>query len=147
MDIYTYLKNDHQRISQLLNEVMLAESPGDREECFEQVKQALQLHAESEEETFYAALEKEESTEERIEDAEDDHDEMNELMRRLTRMSAQSDKWMELFGEFKHAVEHHVRDEEGRIFSKARQILNAGEAERLGKEMEHLKEEALEDVA
>ena len=62
-------------------------------------------------------------------------------------MSADSEKWLEVFGEFRHAVEHHVKDEENRIFEKARKVLDDDEAEQLAERMDRLKERAIDKAA
>lgn len=147
MDIYTYLKKDHRKVSTLMEQVLAARSAARREEIFEEIKEELTLHAETEQATFYAALAEAEETEERIEDAEEEHEEIKKYLSKLSRMSAESEKWIETFGEFKHAVEHHVKEEEGRIFEKARQVLDDDEAEQLAQDMDELKEEAWEAAA
>jgi len=147
MDIYSYLKKDHRKVSDLMEQVLAARSPERREELFEEINEELTLHAETEQATFYAALEQEEETEEKIEEAEDDHDEIKQFLAKLSSMSAESPKWMELFGEFKHAVEHHVKDEENRIFEKARRVLSDDEAEQLAEDMDQMKEETMGEAA
>jgi hemerythrin superfamily protein len=147
MDIYSYLRKDHRKISDLMEQVVNARGLDRREELFDEIAQELLLHAETEQATFYAALESEEETEEKIEDAEQDHAEVTEYIERLSRVSVESEKWLEIFGELKHAVEHHVRDEETRIFEKAMQVLDDDEAEQLADEMDRLKEQAMEDAA
>lgn len=147
MDIYSYLKKDHRKVSDLMEKVLNTHSPARRESLFDTIAEELLLHAETEQATFYAALENEEETEERIEDAKDEHEEIKEYIARLLRMSADTEEWMELFGEFKHAVEHHVHEEEGRVFEKARRILSDDEAQELAEEMDQMKDDALQAAA
>jgi len=147
MDIYNYLKKDHRKVSTLMEQVLAARTAARREEIFEEITEELTLHAETEQATFYAALETEQETEEKIEDAEDDHEEIKSFIEKLSSMSAESPKWLELFGEFKHAVEHHVKDEENRIFEKARQVLDDDQAEELAEEMEQMKQETTQQAA
>lgn len=49
---------------------------------------------------------------------------------------------MEQLGEFRYAVLHHVKEEEGEIFDKAKKILSEEKAEELAEEMEELKQAA-----
>lgn len=142
MDIYNYIKKDHRCISALMENVITAETPGGRQDVFEDIKRELQLHTEAEQATLYSALGLAQRTRENIEDAEDDHAEIKDFIDKLSHESMQGEKWLELFGEFKHAVEHHVKLEEERIFEKARKILHGDEAEALGKDMHRLKEAA-----
>ncbi|MCD6034821.1 MAG: Hemerythrin cation binding domain protein [Rickettsiales bacterium] len=141
MDIYGYLIKDHRNVSNLMKEVLNTDNPERREKILEEIQHALLLHAETEQKTFYAALEHKRETEEPIEEAEEEHDEIKQYLSKLSKMPADNEKWMELFGEFKHAVEHHVKEEEERIFEKAKHILSDQEAKRLVTKMEKLKEE------
>ncbi len=147
MDIYNYLKKDHRNISDLMEQVLVARSPRQREAIFDEINEELTLHSETEQVTFYAALENEDETEEKIEEAEDDHYEIKQYLAKLSSMSAQSEKWIELFGEFKHAVEHHIKDEEERIFVKACQILDDDEAEQLAEDMARMKYQVMGKAA
>lgn len=143
MDIYSYLKKDHRKVRDLMEQVLAARSTSHKKTLMKEITEELILHAKTEQATFYAALENEEETEEKIEDAEDDHKEIKHFLAKLSSMPVENSKWMELFGEFKHAVEHHVKDEEYRIFEKARRILSNDEAEQLAEEMDRMKEETL----
>lgn len=147
MDIYSYLKKDHRKVSELMTQVLIARAPAQRERIFAEIKESLTLHAETEQETFYAALKKEKLTQEKIEDAEADHAEIKHYMTKLSVMPVESEKWLQVFGEFKHAVEHHVQDEESRIFAKAKKILSDKDAELLGEAMDHMKEQNLKHAA
>lgn len=147
MDIYSYLRKDHRKVSDLMEQVLNTQNMEQREDIFDVLAQELLLHAETEQATFYAALENEEIAEEKIEDAEQDHAEITDYIDRLSRLSVDSERWAELFGEFRHAVEHHVRDEETRIFEKAMQVLDDDEAEQLADDMDRLKDLALEEAA
>jgi hemerythrin superfamily protein len=147
MNIYNYLKKDHRKVSDLMEQVLAVKNPRQREEIFDEIKYELTLHSETEQATFYAALENEPEAEERIEDAEEEHKEIKSYMSKLSKMSADNEKWMEMFGEFKHAVTHHVEEEEGRVFEKAKKILSDEEAKQLAEDMEKMKEEAMEKAA
>lgn len=144
MDIYSRLKKDHRKVGDLMKQVLAARSAMRRKEIFMEIKEALTLHAEAEEATFYAALEQERETQEKIEHAEEDQNEIKDFLHKLSTMSVESEKWLEVFGEFKQAVEHHVKDEEERIFPKAQQVLSDTRASELGEEMERLEQEAQE---
>ena len=147
MDIYSYLKKDHRKVSDMMEQLVAARSLSRREDLFYDIMEELTLHAETEQATFYAALEDADEAAERIEDAEEEHDEIKDYLKRLSNMSMESEKWLITFGELKHAVEHHVEEEEGRVFEKARQVLSDDEAEELAEEMDRLKAETMEHAA
>lgn len=147
MDIYSYLKKDHRKVSDLLKKVLATENIRQREEILAKINDELLLHAETEQATFYAALLNKPEMRERIQEAEDEHKEMKGYLKKLSKTSAEDEMWLELFGEFKHAVEHHVREEEGQIFEKARKLLDENEARWLAERMDTLKREAVRKAA
>ena len=72
-----------------------------------------------------------------------EHEEVKEYISRIRGVSIENEKWMELFGEFKHSVTHHVEEEEGDIFDLAKEVLSTEEANELAKEMDALKGELM----
>ncbi|MBN8530631.1 MAG: hemerythrin domain-containing protein [Alphaproteobacteria bacterium] len=140
MDIYAYLKRDHRKVSELMEKLVSSRSVRVREELFEEIRRELLLHAETEQKTFYAALKKNPEAGERIKHAKEEHEEIKDYLSRLARIDIQSEKWMEQFGEFKHSVTHHVEEEEGEIFAKAKKFLSPEDAVQLAADMDSLKQ-------
>jgi hemerythrin superfamily protein len=140
MDIYTYLKKDHQTVADLFDKILSTKSISKRRTWFEEVKNELLLHAESENATFYAALKEHEETEEIAGHAEKEHAEVKDYLEKLSRLSIEGEKWMEQLGELKHSVTHHVAEEEGEIFEGAKKVLNKEQAKQLAIDMEAAKE-------
>lgn len=139
MDIYNYLKKDHRKVSQLMEKLLASDKVSERESLFEEIKTELLLHAKTEQATFYKALENRRQTGEKIEHAEDEHKEMESYLKKLGKINFNSENWMEQFGEFKHSVMHHVKEEETEIFEKAKKVLSDKQAEELAVEMDELK--------
>lgn len=149
MDIYTYLKKDHKKVADLMEQVVSADSAAQRQSLFEQIKLELTLHAETEEQTFYAAILKQtrsKAVEEKMDHADHEHDEIKDYLEKLSTLPVESDAWHFTFGEFKQSVTHHVHEEEGEVFEKARQYLSDAEAKALAKEMDSLKKAALKEM-
>ncbi len=146
MDIYNYLKKDHRLVADLMEQLLADKNPANRQKLFAQIKQELALHADTEEATFYKAVEnatRSKQVEEKMEHADEEHDEIREYLAKLESLDIASEEWMEQFGEFKHAVEHHVEEEEGEIFEKAKKYLSDKQAKDLAAEMDALKKKAL----
>lgn len=141
MNIYQYLHRDHEEVSDLFEQVLATNSVSKRTRLLEQIEARLLLHARTEEATFYKALKRFHNMKDRIGYAVREHHEIKGYMKKLSRLSADSSKWMELFGEFKHSVTHHIAEEEDEVFSKARQLLDAEEARTLAVEMDAMKAE------
>lgn len=149
MDIYTYLKKDHRKVEEMMEQLLATQDPTDRQELFEQIKQELTLHADTEEATFYAAIEKatrSKQVEEKMEHADDEHDEIREYLEKLSALPIDGEEWMEQFGEFKHSVAHHVEEEEGEIFKKAKQYLSDEKAKQLARDMDAMKQKQLQGM-
>lgn len=146
MDIYNYLKKDHRKVADLMEQVVAASDPAQREELFIQIKQELTLHADTEEVTFYKAIDdatRSSNVHEKMEHANEEHDEVREYLDRLSGMQAEDEQWLEVFGELKHAVTHHVEEEENEIFEKAKKYLTDKEAKELALQMDALKQKKM----
>ncbi|MBM3632566.1 MAG: hemerythrin domain-containing protein [Alphaproteobacteria bacterium] len=143
MNIYNYLKKDHRAVDEIFQHILSTKSLKKRESLFEEVAKELLLHIETENATFYNALREYEEIYEKIEHADKEHEEVKEYISRIRGVSIENEKWMELFGEFKHSVTHHVEEEEGDIFDLAKEVLSTEEANELAKEMDALKGELM----
>lgn len=139
MNIYNYLKKEHKKVSQMLDQVLITKDEDKRLELLDKISYELLLHAKNEEDTFYKALENEEITEERIEEAKKEHNEIEKYLEELSELELDTKEWMEKFEEFKHSVTHHIEEEEGEIFRKAKEVLSDSRAEELAEEMDELK--------
>lgn len=140
MNIYSYLKKDHQRVASLMNQLLATKSKNERAELFEEITYELLLHTKTEEDTFYKALENKKPAEENLKEVESEHKEIEKYLKKLSTLEFNSAEWIEQFGEFKHCVTHHVHEEEGVIFEKAKKVLSNEKAEQLAVEMEKLKQ-------
>jgi hemerythrin superfamily protein len=147
MDIYKLLKADHRKVEDLFETLVAARSDGRREQILMQIRDELLLHAKTEEATFYAALEEadDEMLSELMPEAEEEHDEVRQLLEEIEAARAGTPKWYILVGSLKHAVEHHVEEEEGMIFEHAKEVLSDAQARELAQQMQQLKQEETPD--
>ncbi len=148
MDIYTYLEKDHRKVSDLMKQLVNASKDAEREDIFEEIRNELLLHAETEEQTFYQALkEGDEELQDKESHAEEEHDEIRRLLNACDDEECGTDLWLINFGQLKYAVEHHVEEEEEQIFPKARKTIPQSKAKALAEEMESLKQDAKRHAA
>lgn len=140
MNIYTYLKKDHHTVVELFDKILSSKSLEKRLSFFQEVANELLIHSETENATFYAALKEHKETAEIIEHAKKEHKEVKEYIEKLSSIPiVESEKWLEQFREFKHSVTHHIKEEEGNIFKKAKTVLSSKQANQLAREMDALK--------
>jgi hemerythrin superfamily protein len=142
MNIYNYLKKDHQKVADLFDQILSSKNLEKRLKLFDELKNELLVHSETENDTFYAALKGYKETAELISHAKKEHAEVKEYIKKLSRLNIERDteKWIEMFGEFKHSVTHHVNEEEGDIFVHAKKLLSQDQANQLAIDMELMKQ-------
>lgn len=142
MDIYSLLKQDHQRVRSLFEQIDTVEA-GDgatRDRLFDALKRELTIHKEAEEGTFYAALSTLPEISDRIEEALEEHADVEELLQELEQLDSGSAAFAMQLGELREEVDHHVGEEETEIFSRAQDLLTEEQADRIAREMQALKE-------
>lgn len=134
-DIYSKLSADHRQASDLLQE--LADTGAvDRDRraaLFPTLKQALLLHSKAEEATFYDALRRDGELRDEIRHAGEEHQEMDSLLEQLEGMDMATAQWGERIMTLQSTVEHHIREEEGKIFRHAKEVLSDTQARELGR--------------
>ena len=139
MDIYTLLRADHRRTSELFDRIEAADNTKERDALFEQLKRELRVHKEAEEATFYAALSLLPEISDRIEEALEEHVDIDELLDEFEEMDEEGSFAGQL-AELREEVEHHVGEEENDIFHEAGELLTEEQAERIAEEMQAAKE-------
>lgn len=137
MDIYAFLKKEHEKIKGLLNKL---DETGDgavktREKLFAELKQELMTHSEAEEKTFYNAIREAEETHEVVLEGLEEHHVATTLLEELDALPKDDEHWGAKLSVLKENVEHHVEEEEGEMFKKARKVLSKEQAEAIGKRM------------
>jgi hemerythrin superfamily protein len=135
MDAFELLKKDHKKVSQLFKEIEAA-SGQTKKQIFSRLKSELDVHAQVEERIFYPALENREEARDITLEAYEEHKVVKDLLGELASGNAPEDEWDAKLTVLRENVEHHVEEEEGELFSKARQVLSRQQIEELGVEME-----------
>jgi hemerythrin-like domain-containing protein len=72
---------------------------------------------------------------------------VKQLLGELEKMDKGDEQWTARSTVLKENVEHHVEEEEGDMFPKARKVLSTEQAEILGTLMEEAKKEELKNAA
>ncbi|MDQ2937989.1 MAG: hemerythrin domain-containing protein [Acidobacteriota bacterium] len=135
MDAFELLKNDHKKVSQLFKEIESASGQA-KMQLFSRLKRELDVHAHIEEKVFYPALVNTDEARDITLEAYEEHKVVKDLLAELASGGAPNDEWDAKLTVLKENVEHHVEEEEGELFSKARRVLSREQIERFGGEME-----------
>jgi hemerythrin superfamily protein len=139
MDPFKLLKHDHETVSRLFKRI---ESASGRVKLvrFRKLKKELDVHAHVEETIFYPALKNANESRDITLEGYEEHKVIKKLLAELDRAKKPSDEWTAKFTVLRENVEHHVDEEEGELFSKAKDVLTTEQAEALGDEMAAEKE-------
>ncbi|HEV7476046.1 MAG TPA: hemerythrin domain-containing protein [Pyrinomonadaceae bacterium] len=149
MNAFTLLKADHKKVAGLLEKLDSTTERGvkTREDLFTQLKTELDVHAHIEETILYPALEEIEVTHDITLEAFEEHRLVKQLLAELEKMDKGEEQWTARFTVLKENVEHHVEEEEGEMFPKARKALSDEQAEELGTRLEAAKDQELKAAA
>jgi hypothetical protein len=143
MNAFTLLKQDHEKVAGILEKIdeTTERAVKGREELFTLLKQELDLHARIEEEIFYPALEETDEARDITLEAYEEHRLVKQLLAELANEPKDTEEWTAKFTVLKENVEHHVEEEEGELFTKAREALNKEEIETLGERLQEAKQQ------
>jgi len=119
MDALELLKQDHQKVKELLEEAEATEGDKEQKEIFKQIKKELETHAQIEETVFYPAMEKHEELKDIVLESYEEHKQIKMLLREMEDLVSDSEKFEPKLQVLMENVEHHAEEEEeGKLFPK-----------------------------
>jgi iron-sulfur cluster repair protein YtfE (RIC family) len=141
MDAFELLKQDHEKVSGIFEKLAPTTQNGvkTREELFTKLKNELDIHARIEEQIFYPAIKEAQETHDITLEAFEEHRVVKRLLAELDAMPKDDERWGAKLTVLKENVEHHVEEEEGEMFKKARKVLSQEQIDELGARMETAK--------
>jgi hemerythrin superfamily protein len=140
MDAIKMLKKQHREVEALFKELEKARSAGPRRKIFDELADALAVHATIEERHFYPAAKKKQTLGMVLEAAEE-HLAMKRVIADLLELEANDPVFMAKVSVLKEDVQHHVEEEEGTLFPKVMKLLDDEELEAVAAEMQETAEE------
>ena len=143
MNAFQLLKEDHQKVDSLFQQIEPTTERAEktRTELFARLKEELDVHARVEETIFYPAIKQAAETREIVLEGFEEHHVVKMLLKELGTIPVDTEQWTAKMKVLKENVEHHVEEEEGEMFQKARQVLSEDEINKLGEQMEQLKQQ------
>lgn len=144
-DAIAMLKEDHKAMKSIMEDIDATTERGvkTREELLGKMKAELQLHEMIEEKVFYPALQEHKKAKEIVLEGYEEHHAVDMLLGELEGVAFDDPTWSAKFTVIKENVEHHIEEEEGEMFPKARDVFDPDELTLLGEQMAALKEEHL----
>jgi hemerythrin-like domain-containing protein len=149
MNAITMLTDDHRAVKKLLSELESTTERGvkTREELFTRIKADLTVHEIIEEEIFYPALKEHPKAKDIVLEAYEEHNVVDTLMGELSSLPFDDERWGAKAKVMQENIEHHIEEEEGDMFKKARQVFDEAELEELGERMARRRVSAEREMA
>src|SRR4030095_16602684 len=143
------LKKDHRTVESLFESFEKAKESeqdggGSKRELFASIKEELDAHAKVEEELFYPAVDRsaeEEEAKELVLEANEEHKQVKTLRAELAGLEPDDETFDAKMKVLKDNIEHHVEEEEGELFPKAKKQLSSEALEQIGEQIATRKEE------
>jgi hypothetical protein len=136
------MKSDHDRMKDLLDEALDADEPRERVELLHKIRAELMAHERMEEDVFYPALRSSAAANDVVLEGYEEHHVIDLILDELLDVPEESDEWKAKLKVLQENVEHHIEEEEGEMFAKAKQVFAAEMLEHLGAMMEASKDAA-----
>jgi hemerythrin-like domain-containing protein len=152
MDGFELLKQDHERVKRLCNELNeeTSESATERKrQLFAQIEGEVKLHEECEEKVLYPTLRAHPKLKDIVLEGYQEHHVVDVIMGELRNLSPEDEMWAAKAKVMQESLEHHIEEEEEKMFPQARKEMSKQEIEELGRQMEAIKNQkfSLPDVA
>jgi len=142
MDAISLLKEDHRRFKKMLEEgdETTERAVKTRQALLDRLVRELKLHEQMEEEIFYPALKPFEKAKDIVLEGYEEHHVADLIVEELRETAASDERWAAKFSVLKENLEHHIEEEEGEMFKKARTLLDQAQLVALAEQMNALRE-------
>jgi hemerythrin superfamily protein len=146
-DAVELIKEDHKRVEALFREY---EQAGDRahktkKRLADEISKELQVHAQIEEESFYAAVEAKAKKDgkELVAEAVEEHHLVRVTLGELAQLDPEDEAFDAKVQVLMENVRHHVEEEETEMLPQASELLGEEQLSRLGEEMQARKQQLM----
>jgi iron-sulfur cluster repair protein YtfE (RIC family) len=148
-DAIALLKADHAAVKKFFAQEEKATKSEKKQDIFNQINAALEVHATIEEEIFYPAVKKarSEHVKDEVLEGYEEHKQIKNLLAQISCITPIDDTYDIKIKVLKEDVEHHVKDEEGEMLPDAEKFLGESRLMELGAQMEARKRQVEKNPA
>jgi hemerythrin superfamily protein len=143
MNAIELLTTQHDEVKDLFKQIEESDDSDEKASLVAELADNLAAHSTIEEKLFYPAAYAS-ATSDLLEEAVEEHLSMKRLLADLATMSPGDEQFDAKVKVLKEQVEHHVEEEEGQLFPKAKKEIGAERLDALGDQMEDLFEQEME---
>jgi hemerythrin-like domain-containing protein len=136
------IKTDHDKMKDLLEEALDTDEAGERVDLLHEIRNELMARERMEEDVFYPALREHAKAKDIVLEGYEEHHVIDMILDELLDVPEESDQWMAKLKVLQENIEHHIEEEGGVMFKKARQAFEKEQLEELGARMQASKEAA-----
>ncbi len=140
----TLLKHDHQTVKKLFSEISSGKGEAKKKQAiFAEIKHALDVHAAIEEEIFYPAVKKarSEHVRDEVREGYEEHKQVKGLLTEIADTNASEESYDAKLKLLQEDVDHHVHEEETKMFPDATKYLGESRLLSLGSQLEQRKQQ------
>lgn len=140
-DAIALLEADHRRFENLLKqgEATTQRSRKGRAELLRTLTADLNVHELMEEKVLYPALKAHPEAKDIVLEGYQEHHVADLIVKELHEVATDDARWGAKFKVLKESIEHHIQEEEGKMFRTARAVLSHLELHELGAQMQKLR--------
>lgn len=121
--IYAELKDEHKELKGMFAELESA-TGAKRKKLFDRIDIEMTSHERAEEAVFYSKITKPKQTHELALEGYQEHHVADLVVAELRTEDHKTDEWKAKASVLQEIVEHHIKEEEGPIFTNARKVLD-----------------------
>ena len=126
MAIWQTIKDDHDTVEALFEQIDACEEAEERTQLIAQLKTELEAHSEGEEKAVYPELKKIDELKDMVAHSLEEHDKVAKLLQRIVK--ADEEEQAKLLAELEEAVQDHVEEEEDEIIPIAEKEIDEEKA-------------------
>jgi hemerythrin superfamily protein len=144
MNAIEFLKADHRKVEELFMQIEKEKEGPNAQQLFKQIYHELSIHAVIEEQVFYPLLAKFPDLSSVLKDSYKEHAEAKQKMGEILALNSISGEWQTMVKKLQKDIEHHVKDEEEKMFPKVQEKLGNANLEKIGKQLEQARSSKLD---
>ena len=141
MDGFELLKQDHDNVKRLCHELDEANTVERRRQLFAEIEGEIKLHEECEEKVLYPMLRDHPQLKDIVLEGYQEHHVVDVILGELRNLSPSDETWPAKAKVMHESLEHHIEEEEEKMFPKARKELSKAQIEELGRQMQAIKDQ------
>ncbi len=135
MNAIKLLKEDHNEFRRLFGEFKASDSDTEKQSIFKQINENLEVHTHIEETIFYPKLLEYKELKDITLEGTEEHHVGDVICREISKLTADSEKFEPKMEVLIESTEHHLMEEEGKMFPKVEKFFDESSLEELGERM------------